>query len=243
MGEMATVKNADNIPVYLARPDNETKGAVLVIHEVWGLTDHIKSVADRLAGERYVAMAPDFLAGGGIDLGDTSDLQAGLFDPERRNAMQPKLREMMAPMQNPEFGAQVAAQAKTCFDDLYGLPEAKMKVAVIGFCFGGTYAFTLATQEPRLKLALPFYGHADFSVEELQQIHCPVRAFYGEDDEALMKQLPELKDKMQQAGVDFTAKTYPYAGHAFFNDSNPYAYNEFAAKDAWQKVLGYLAEM
>lgn len=225
-----------NIPAYLVRPAGEPKGGILVIHEVWGLADHIKSVADRFAEAGYVALAPDLLSST-IDVSQVSGMQEDLFNPEKRNAIQPKLREMMAPIQNPEFGKKTSLGVKACFDYLYNLPEVNKKVAVNGFCFGGTYSFGLAVAEPRLKLALPFYGHADYTIDELKAIACPVRAFYGENDENLIGSLPELKEKMSEASVDFEATVYPNCGHAFFNDTNRFAYNEAAAKDSWQKVL------
>ena len=227
------------IQAFEAVPRGECRGGIIVIHEVWGLADHIKDVAGRLANEGYLALAPELLADT-IDLPAVRPLQNDLFNPEKRHQTQPKLRALMTPMQNPQFGRDTEARLAACFDYLYNRPETGRKVAVIGFCFGGTYSFSLAVRQPRLKLALPFYGHSDHSVEELRRIKCPVRAFYGEKDENLMNSLPELKDKMKQAGVDFEATVYPDCGHAFFNNTNPFAYNETAAKDAWQKVLSYL---
>lgn len=240
MSEMIT---ANDVSAYLARPDGEVKAGVLVIHEVWGLTDHIKSVADRLASEGYLALTPDLLAGSGVDFSGTKELQEVMFDPERRNEAQPKLRAMMAPMQKPEFSKVTAASTKKCFDYLYDLPESKHSVAVIGFCFGGSYSFTLAAQEPRLKLSMPFYGHCDFSSDELAQIACPVRAFYGENDEGLSGQMQELPAKMSEAKADFEQRIYDDCGHAFFNDTNKFAYNQVAASNAWDTVLAELAKI
>jgi carboxymethylenebutenolidase len=234
MMSVPTVKG--NVSAYLARPGGVCRAGVIVIHEVWGLADHIKDVANRLASEGYLALAPDFL-GDYVDVATLGGLQEDLFNPEKRNAAQPRLRELMAPIHNPEFAGDTADKLSSCFDYLYNLPESQQKVATIGFCFGGSYGFTLAVREPRLKLALPFYGHADFSAGKLSAINCPVRAFYGEKDENLIKALPDLKAKMAEAGVDFQTKVYPDCGHAFFNDTNKFAYNESAALDAWQLVL------
>lgn len=237
MGKMINVTADLSLPAYLATPEGKPKGGVLVIHEVWGLTDHIQSVADRVAAAGYVALAPDLLGRANVDLNQLRELQEGLFDPERRNAVQPRLRELMTPLQNPEFGAATAARLRQCFDYLYTMPETQQRVSVLGFCFGGTYSFTLATLEPRLVAAIAYYGHADQTVEDLQHITCPVLAFYGERDEALVSKLPDLIDRMEQAGIDFQCKVYPGCGHAFFNDTNKFAYNEQAASDAWQLTL------
>ncbi|MEJ0073492.1 MAG: dienelactone hydrolase family protein [Candidatus Saccharibacteria bacterium] len=106
-------------------------------------------------------------------------------------------------------------------------------VAVTGFCFGGSYSFALAASEPRLKAAVPFYGHANLEdIDALRKIACPILAFYGENDAGLMENLPNVKSEMEAAGVAFTAQVYPDCGHAFFNDTNPFAYNAPAAKDS-----------
>lgn len=244
MGEMITIKAGQDVPAYLAKPAGLAKAAVIVIHEVWGMVDHTKSVADRLATEGYIALAPDFITdtfkAAGVDTSKLPDLQEALFDPERRNKVQPELRKLMTPMQNPDFGEQTLAGLKASFEYLYKLPESQQKVAVMGFCFGGTYSFSLAIEEPRLIGAIPFYGHSDADAETLKQIRCPVLAFYGAQDERLMAGLDELRQKMSAAEVDFTAKVYPDCGHAFFNDTNRFAYNKDAATDAWNLAMTFL---
>jgi carboxymethylenebutenolidase len=247
MGTMIDITGEKAFSAYLAKPETQTRGAVIVIHEAWGLVDHIKSVADRVAEEGYVALAPNLLSEtdiAKIPANELQQIQEDLFNPDQkhRTEVQPKLRTIMSPMHSPEFGKDTIAKVKACFAYLDKMSEVRGKVAVMGFCFGGTYSFSLAIAEPTLKLSLPFYGGCDASVDELAQIGCPVRAFYGERDERLITQLPELKDKMKEAGVNFEAKIYPGTGHAFFNDSNPYAYNREAAEDAWGRVLGLLKE-
>ncbi len=227
-------------PGYLVKPEGEVKGALIVIHEVWGLTGHIKSITDRLGSEGYIALAPDLFFGNNIDLETLSGLQSSLFDPEKRAEVQPKLRQLMAPIQSPEFGEVTLNKTQACFDYLNKYEAIDGRVGITGFCFGGTYSFSLAVNQPKLKVAIPFYGHADFSVEQLKNINCPILAFYGENDENLMTSLPELKDKMAEAGVDFTAQVYKDCGHAFFNDSNKFTYNLEAATDAWRKTLNLL---
>jgi carboxymethylenebutenolidase len=237
MKQMTTIKD---IPVYEVPPEGGCKGGLIVIHEVWGLTDHIKDVAERYAKEGYYVIAPNLLHELDIQQHLTPELAKDLFDPEKRNAAQPRLRELMAPMQTPEFAAKTAEKVQICFDWLYDKSETKQKVAIAGYCFGGTYSFTLAVQEPRLSAAIPYYGHANFSVEELSNITCPILAFYGEHDERLMEALPKLEEDMHAAQVDFTTEVYGDAGHAFFNDTNPFAYNKAAATDAWKQTLAFL---
>jgi carboxymethylenebutenolidase len=239
MGKMTTILD---IPVYQVEPTGDCKGGLLLIHEVWGLSDHIKDVADRFGREGYLVIAPNLLYELDIEQYLTPQMAKDLFNPEKRNETQPKLRELMTPIQTPEFAVTTLEKIETCFEWLHEESATNQKVAVAGYCFGGTYSYKLAVHEPKLRAAVPYYGHADYSVEELSNITCPILAFYGEKDEGLIKALPSLEEKMHEARVDFTAEVYSGAGHAFFNDTNPYAYNEKAALDAWPKTLEFLAE-
>lgn len=233
---------AGNIPIYKAEPKGESKGGILLIHEVWGLSDHVKDVADRFARQGYLVYAPDFLSETDIAEKVTSELQQDLFDPKKRNEVQPKLREMMAPLQSPEFARVTIDKVKVCFDFLYQDKESRQSTAVVGYCFGGTYSFHLAAHEPRLRAAVAYYGHADLTEEQLEGINCPILAFYGANDERLVEGLPELEKNMEATSVNFTGKVYENAGHAFFNDTNKYAYNKPAADDSWRLTLKFLTE-
>lgn len=240
MGETITISADKTIDAYLAKPTSKPKGAIIVIHEVWGLVDHTKSVADRFAEQGFIALAPSLIDTSEFTSDELLQLQKDLFTEAKRTEVQPVMRKLTAPQQDPAFGSLTVNRLKACFNYLYDLPEAEQKVAVIGFCFGGTYSFSLAVAEPRLKIAFPFYGHSDHSAEELSQISCPIRAFYGENDERLISTLEDLKTRMKQANVDFKAKVYPDCGHAFFNDTNSITYNVTAATDAWNEVLSEL---
>lgn len=237
---MINIQADQSIEAYLAKPQKEAKGAIIVIHEVWGLVDHIKNVADRFAEQGYVALAPNLLFEIDYSKVNIPELQVQLFDPKTRSEVQPKLRQLMTPMQDPAFGTKTVERLKDCFNYLYDLPESQKKVAVVGFCFGGTYSFALAVNEPRLKIAFPFYGHADQPSNELANIKCPVRAFYGQNDENLIATLNDLKKRMSDASVDFQTRVYEGCGHAFFNDSNPRTYNKQAAEDSWKIVIDEL---
>lgn len=242
MGKMIDLA-FDDAPfeVYEVIPEGALKGGLIVIEEVWGLTDHVKTVADRFAQEGYYVVSPELLSETHIKE-KAGTLMLDLFNPEKRNDAQPKLRALMAPMQEPDFAGKTLGRLKACFEYLYAKPELKQWVAVTGFCFGGSYSFALAASEPRLKAAVPFYGHADISQpDELRNITCPILAFYGEKDTNLIASLPEVEAALKAAGVDFTAQVYPDCGHAFFNDTNSFAYNEAAAQDAWRRTLDFLA--
>jgi carboxymethylenebutenolidase len=143
----------------------------------------------------------------------------------------------MAPLQSEEFGKSTVERLKKCVDFLLAHQNVNDNVGVMGFCFGGTYTYEMAIADPRIHVAIPFYGHAPEPFEKLKDVSCPVYAFYGEQDENLVKQIPGIKENMEKYEKQFEVTTYPNTGHAFFNDTNPTTYNEEAAKDAWTKSL------
>lgn len=230
----------NGVTVYRAEPQGELRGALIVIHEIWGLVDHIKNVADRYASEGYLVLAPDLLS----DAGVTPEIGAELFDlmyetdEQRRSANQPRLREAFAASRAPEFAAAALAKLTVVVDALERENGVDGRIGVLGFCFGGSYSFSLAEHDPRVRAAVPFYGTAEPS--EVASIHCPVLAFYGDQDKRLMDLLPAVQQAMTAAGVAFEAKVYQDAGHAFFNDTNPITFDPAAAGDAWSRSLEFL---
>jgi carboxymethylenebutenolidase len=218
--------------------DGQKHPGLVLIEEIWGVNNHIKTVADRFAAEGFSVLAPELLPQGVLDM-VSPELQRGLFDPEKRNEVQPKLRAAMQPIMQPEYAGSAIAKLKAGVDYLLADEHVNGHVGALGFCFGGTYAFHLAAHDPRMRAAVPFYGHPP-SEDEMLNIRCPVLAFYGDRDAPLMQSLPALKDAMKKNGKAFEAIVYPNAGHAFFNDTNPLSYNREAAQDAWGKALAFL---
>lgn len=247
IGDMIGIHQQSGIiDAYLTVPENTKTfaGSVIVIHELWGLTEHIKSVSDRLATQGYYVLAPDLYSGKDNPRRMSEELQQAAFsrNEKERYAAQPQLRAMLQPTQTPQFTSLALSRLETCFEYMYNQPLTHQRVAVIGFGLGGTYAYKMAMREPRLKAAMPFYGHAKYTVPELKHIKTPVLSFYGGQDKALASELKALAPLMHDAGVDFTAVVYEHAGHAFFNDSNPFAYQEGDAQDAWRRILGFLRD-
>lgn len=225
---------------YRSEPSGPAKGAVLVIHEIWGLNPHTRDIADRFAAAGYLAVAPDLMGLAGLDAVLLAELGERRAGPAARAEVQPLIRAATAPMNSPELAARTKAGVAAVFDYLNATEEGADRTAVVGFCFGGTYAFSLAAAEPRLAAAVPFYGHANYSAEELASISCPILAFYGANDTALMDALPDFTAKMHQANVEFRPTVFPEAGHAFFNDTNPVVYREGPARIAWTQTLEFL---
>jgi len=229
------------LSVYRAEPVGELRGALIVIHEIWGLVDHIKNVADRYAAEGYLVIAPDILSHGGItpEVGAELAALSRSSSEEERASAQPMMREKMTPVRQPEYAAWAVAALKEVVDYLEAQPGVDGRIGVLGFCFGGTYSFALAAADSRIRGAVPFYG-APPETTDLVHLDCPVLALYGETDERLIDSLPDVTARMKDAGVDFGAHVYPGAGHAFFNDTNPVTYRPEVAADAWTRSLDFL---
>ena len=198
----------ESFDVYRAEPKGAPRGGLILIHEIWGLVPHIRSIADRLAAEGYLVLAPDLLSVAGVTPEVGLELAALMSTPNEdiRNAAQPRLREATAPARSPEFAAKATARLRTLVDQLESEPGIDGRIGVIGFCFGGTYSFALAAADPRVKAAVPFYGTAD--VASIPDISCPVLALYGEQDTRLIGMLPEVeqghvrrKRRLPRAGV------------------------------------------
>lgn len=235
-----TAPDQSTFEAYVAEPAGDPVGGLVLIHEIWGLVAHIRDVADRYAAEGFVVVAPDILSRGGVSPEIGEELFAVRNDPdeEARVAAQPRLRELFSAAFSPELADWAVPALGSAVDWLEDRPGVRGRIAVSGFCFGGSYAFLLAARDDRVRAAVPFYG-APPPPADIARIHVPVLAFYGQDDPRLIDALPALKDDMTRAGVDFEAVVYPDAGHAFFNDTGP-AYRAAESRDAWRRTLEFL---
>src|SRR5437764_3746813 len=172
----------DNREVNCSIAYPEVKGkatAVVVIHEIFGLTDWVRSVADQLAEAGYIAIAPDLLSGAAPGGGGTAELGGG--DAVRRAIM------ALPP-------DQVTGDLNAAAEHVGKLPAANGKVAVAGFCWGGGQSFRYATNNPNLKAAFVFYGPAPDKESDVARIHCPVYGFYGGNDMRINAGIPTAKE-------------------------------------------------
>lgn len=210
---------------WLARPEGEGPWpAVLVIHEVWGLNDDIRSIADHIAAHGYLALAPDLIGGG--------------FTCVAR-AMRDLVRGR---------GERVD-QARAALHWLADHEEvADRRVGVTGFCLGGGYSLLLGTEEVTRAIA-PNYGPVPRDPDHLARL-CPTVATYGGKDWELGSDPHRLEAALQQSGVDHDMKIYPEAGHSFLNQHKPrliggllplvgVAYRKDDAEDAWRRIFAF----
>ncbi|WP_328356556.1 dienelactone hydrolase family protein [Mycobacterium sp. NBC_00419] len=192
------------------------RGAVLVIHENKGLNDWVGSVAGRLAGVGYSALAIDLLSeeGGTPTFGDPAAATAALgsIAPER-----------------------FVADLRSGLDELARRVPGQ-KVAAVGFCFGGGLVWRLlAAGEPRLSAAVPFYGPLPDQPDFAGSKNAAVLGFYGALDQRVTSSEPAATAALQRAGLVHELVVEPDADHAFFNDTGQ-RYNAAAAADAWRRV-------
>jgi carboxymethylenebutenolidase len=197
---------------------SKPKGAVLVIHENRGLTDHIRSIPPRFARDGYSALAVDLLSeeGGTAAVGGEAEATAALGQapPER-----------------------LIADLRAGIDELERR-ERNAKPAVIGFCFGGGLTWQLlAAGEPRLAAAAPFYGPAPAN-PDFSGSNAAVLAVYGELDSRVNATRDGAVAALEAAGLKHEVRTFQGADHAFFNDTGP-RYNAAAATEAYQAVLDW----
>ncbi len=213
---------ARTVHAFVVYPEVKEKApAVLVIHENRGLTDWVRSVADQLAEAGYIAIAPDLLSGMAPGGGRTSDFPS-------EDAAREAISRLPAD--------QVLADLNAAADYAAQLPACNGKVAVAGFCWGGSQAFRFATARANLAAAFVFYGTAPRDRESLARIRCPVYGFYGGNDARVNATVPETAEAMRQLGKVFEPVTYEGAGHGFMRtgeEPNPTEANRKAREQAW----------
>jgi carboxymethylenebutenolidase len=205
--EWVKVKNGNReVNAFVVFPEVKKKAtAVIVIHEINGMTDWVQSLTDQLAEAGYVAIAPDFLSGMGPGGGGTSSFT-------ERNAVGTAIRDLP-----PD---QITNDLNAVADYVTKLPAANGKVAVTGYCWGGTQSFRYATNNPKLKAAFVFYGSAPMKEQEmdkeaLARIKTPVYGFYAGNDVRINATLPKTIEAMTELKKKYEPVTYEGAGHGF----------------------------
>lgn len=232
-GEWVTVKHDNReVKCFITYPEVKDKAtAVIVIHEIFGLSDWVRGVTDQLAEAGYIAIAPDLLSGTAPGGGGTAEL--GGMDNVRK-----------AIMSLP--ADQITADLNAVADYVKKLPSCNGKLAVAGFCWGGSQTFRYATNNKDLKAAFAFYGTAPESTADLARINCPVYGFYGENDNRVDATIPKTTEAMKKEGKKYEPVTYSGAGHGFMRggeDPAGNAANKKAREDAWKRLKDHLKKI
>ena len=198
----------------VARPDKDTTVAAILIHEWWGINDHIRDIAGRYAKEGYICVAPDLFRGKVTK--DSEEASRLMHELDTMDGLE-TISEAIIKTRG-ELGAQ--------------------RIAITGYCMGGTFALRAACEISELAAAAPFYG--DIPEERvLAKLKVPTIFFAGTRDKWINpEKVRVLKEAAREYNLPLEVVSYD-ADHAFFNDTRPEVYDANAAKDAWQRVLAH----
>jgi carboxymethylenebutenolidase len=217
---------ATPLKCFVVYPERKEKaGVVIVIHEIFGLTDWIRSVTDQLAADGFIAIAPDLLSGHGPNGGGTDSLGS-------RDDVTKAIRSLKPDEVNASLDAVRDYAAK--------LPASNGKTATIGFCWGGSTSFAYAVHQPALNAAVVYYGTSPKN-EELAKITAPVIGFYGGDDARVNATVSPAEAEMKNLGKTYDPHTYEGAGHGFLRQQDGRnGANQKAAEQAWPATIDFL---
>ena len=216
----------DSLRLFVVYPQRSTKApVVLVVHEIFGLTTWVKAVADRLAADGFIAIAPDLLTGKvPVNGADSLGMQAGMT-----------LVRALDP-------ATVQRQLDAAAAYGMALPAAQPRYGVVGFCWGGGVSFAHAVHAPTLGGAVVFYGTSPDSTQ-LASVRAPVLGLYGENDARVDATVPPAAAVMSRLGKSFTTRTFPGAGHGFMRAQNEMNGSNFAAaRAAWPAAIAFFKQ-
>jgi carboxymethylenebutenolidase len=218
------------VETFVVYPESKDKTpVVLIIHEIFGLSDWVQDLADQVAAAGHIAVAPDLLSGMGPNGGRTSS-----FDNS-------KVTEAVSHL-NPD---QVTADLNAVADYTLKLPAARQKLFIAGFCWGGGQTFRFATNRSDIAGAFVFYGPppmkpstSQIDSDAIARITAPVYGFYAGNDARIDATIPATTDAMKVAGKRYQPVTYDGAGHGFMRaGEQPGASeaNKKARDEAWQR--------
>ena len=227
-GEWVDIKSGDRtIKAFVVYPESKNKTpVVLVISEIFGLTDWVRSLCDELAENGVIAIAPDLHSGQKFE-----DLDGA--------------RKATSALPKEQVKADLNATADYA---LTKIPAGNGTLAVCGFCWGGGWAFQYASINPKLKAAYSFYGTPVDNAEDAAKIACPVYGFYAEKDERVNAGIPKAEELMKAAGKKYEPVIYKGAGHGFMRSGEPNNPNvreddKKARDEAWARWKTLLSKL
>jgi carboxymethylenebutenolidase len=229
--EWADVKlpgSAQTVKTFVVYPERKDKApVVIVIHEIFGLSDWIRGVADALAREGFIAVAPDLISGKGPGGGNTDSL-----------ASRDDVVKLVMGLKREE----VVERLNAVRDYAVKLSAATGNSATVGFCWGGSTSFMYATVQPGLNAAVVYYGTAP-DPAALALIKAPVLGLYGGDDARVTSTVEPTAAEMKKAGKMYETEIYPGAGHGFLRQQEGRDdANLSATEKAWPRTLAFLRQ-
>jgi len=234
--EWVTVKyDGRAVETFVVYPEAKDKTpVVLIIHEVFGMTDWVQDLADQVAEAGYIAVAPDLLSGMGPHGGRTSDFSPGTAGQGMSSSAVEAVSHLPP--------AQITADLDAVADYAQKIPASNGKLFVAGFCWGGGQSFRFATHRAGLAAAFVFYGPPP-AKEAMAGIQTPIYGFYAGNDARIGVTLPDTREQMKAAGKTFEPVVYEGAGHGFMRageapdarEANRRARDEAWAR--WKQIL------
>ena len=219
---MVPVEGGDSVRVWVVYPERSTNApVVVVVHEIFGLSTWVRGVADQLAADGFIAIAPDYLTGKTTVPADSLTMDAG--------------RALIRGLDPLEIVRRTAAAAD------YGMsrPAALQRYGVVGFCWGGGVVFEHAARTPNLGAGVAYYGAPGQSTP-LADTKAAVLALYGENDARVNASIPRVDSTMRAAGRSFEHQIFPGAGHGFLRQQSGAAgANLAASRAAWPRTLSF----
>ena len=218
------------VQAFVVYPEVKTKAPVVIlIHEIFGLSDWAKEMADELAAQGFIVIAPDLLTGFGPNGGGSSEFASQDATVKAVSGLDPDV---------------VTADLDAAADYGKHLPAANGKIAVVGFCWGGGKSFAFATHRKDLSAAFVFYGPGPADVST---ITAPVYGFYAGNDARIGATLPDTVAAMKAAGKSYEPVTYDGAGHGFMrageDPGNTVPGNKTAREQGFARLVKLLKEM
>jgi carboxymethylenebutenolidase len=223
---MISAGGTDSVRSYVVFPERKTKApVVVVIHEIYGLSTWIRSVADQLAAEGYIAIAPDLMTGKGVT--DQTDSVLQRVGPAIIRAL---------PVDEVQRRVSSVAQ--------YGmnLPAAEKRYGVVGFCWGGQTVFQHAVASANVGAVVVYYGTSP-ATADASKIKAPVLGLYGENDARVNATIAPMDSAMKRLGKRYEQEIYAGAGHGFLRQqSGANGANLAAAEKAWPRTIAFFRE-
>jgi carboxymethylenebutenolidase len=223
-GEWVTVKTgaSDSVRAWLVYPERRSNApVVVVIHEIYGLSNWVRGVADQLAADGFIAIAPDLLTSKNVP--QTAD-----GEPDRQAAT-----AAIRTIQPADYQRQINEVAKYAMN----LPAALKKYGVVGYCWGGSAVFNHAAFYPEVNAVVSYYGGTP-APEEYAKMKAPVLGLYGENDQRVNSTVPRADSALKSMGKTYEYKMFPGAGHGFLRAQEQPA-NLEATKQAWPMTVAW----
>ena len=211
--------SGEKMKTFVVYPERAEKApVVIVIHEIYGMTDWTNGVADAFAREGFIAVAPDLISG----------MEGAEENP----------RETIGKL-TPE---ETLKRLNAALDYGLGLPAASGKIGCVGFCYGGRTSFLYATEQPKLSAVALYYG-ASPDDTALAKITCPVQGHYGGNDNRVNSTIPAAEATMKTLNKPYEANIYEGAGHGFLRQlDGQEGANLKAGQQAWPKTVAFFKQ-